>query len=321
MPALDMAFAPVRYTLTVDTPSTAADLRRSVSRTLAANGYVVTRGYTHPTFVTIDLEKPDLFGCRLAYLLVVTDQPRLPLKQVTELGRRGAADGRLLVVISQRGGDGQLSFEEFLERLGGDVPRWRALTDDYHAALLQAAQNQLPQGHVGPAWRLLEELAADGLEFALGRRARRMGGRSSGSRVPDILIVSPDGYLYLLDAKAAASPFDASWPNLRALGEYVDQQKERQRGSFTVDGALLVSSHFAQDKAALTDLALEFRGEHGVMLSFLSAETLSTIVGEVRDNIDIRNALQWRKVFQGGAVSVAAFTRELRRARDQRVSR
>jgi hypothetical protein len=148
-----------------------------------------------------------------------------------------------------------------------------------------------------------------------------MGGRSSGSRVPDILIVSPDGRLYLLDAKAAESPFDASWPNLRALGEYVEQQKERQRGSFPVDGALIVSSQFAQDETALTRLSLEFQAQHGVMLSFLSAETLSAIVRDVRDNVDVRNALQWRKVFQGGAVSVAALTRELRRVRDQRISR
>jgi hypothetical protein len=292
-----------------------------VCRTLAANGYVVTRGYTHPSYVSIDCEKPDLFGCRLAYLLAVTDKTRLAPGQVAELGRRSAADGRQLIVVSQEGGDGQLSFEEFLDRLGGEVPRWRALTDEYHSSLRDAARNRLPQGHTGPAWRLLEELAADGLEFAFGRRARRLGGRSSGSRVPDILIVSPDERLYLLDAKAADSPFDASWPNLRALGEYVDQQKERQRGSFPVDGALLVSSGFAQEEAILTQLALEFRGQHGVMLSFLSAETLSAIVRGVRNNVGIRNALQWRKIFQGGAVSIAAYEREVRRVRDQRVSR
>ena len=37
--------------------------------------------------------------------------------------------------------------------------------------------------------------------------------------------------------------------------------------SFPVNGALVVSSRFAQDETALTQLSLEFSGEHGVTLS------------------------------------------------------
>lgn len=292
-----------------------------MSRTLAASGYVVTRGYTHPSYVEIHCEKPDVFGCRLSYLLAVTDQPRLSPAQVSELGRRGAALGRLLLVLSRDGAEGQLSLAEFFASLGGEVPRWRALTEDYHATLVKAARNRLPTGYPGPAWRLFEELAADGLEFALGRRVRRLGGRTPGSRVPDVLVVSPDQRLYLLDSKAASGPLDASWPKLRPLGEYVEQQKERQRGSFSPDGALVVSSRFTQTDDTLTATALEFRAEHGVILSFLTATTLSAIVKSMRDNVGIRNSLQWRRVFQGGPVSLAAFDRELGRAREQRVPR
>lgn len=301
--------------------SPARRLRTSISRTLAANGYTVTRGYPHPSFIAIDCERSDVFGCRLRYLLAVTDEPVLPTQQAAELRRRSLAAGRQLVVVAQKGGRGQLSFEEFLDRLGGEVPRWRALTDEYHRDLLLAARNRLPQGHRGPAWRVFEDLTADGLEFALGRQVRRLGGRSSGSRVPDVLVVSPDERLFLLDAKAAAHAFDASWPHLRALGEYVIQQKERQRGSFPVDGAILVSARYAQNDATLTNLTLQFRAEFGVMLSFLTANALSAIVLLTRDNIALRNALQWRRVFQGGAVTVTSFERELRRAQAQRVGR
>lgn len=298
----------------------AADLRRSVTRTLAASGYAVTRGFPHPTYIEIHCERVDAFGCRLMYYLAVTDEPRLPANHVPELERRSAALGRSLVVISREGGPGQLVFEDFFLRLGGEVPKWRALTEEYHGALRAAARNRLPNDYRGPAWRLLEDLAADGLEFALGRRVRRLGGRLSGSRVPDVLLLSPDDRLYLIDAKASRAGFDASWPNLRALAEYVDQQRERQRGSYPVAGALVVSSQFKQDEQGLMALAVEFQAEHGLMLTFLSAETLSGIVGAMRENVDIRGALQWRRVFQGGAVSAAAFAKELQRARTQRVS-
>src|ERR1044072_4533341 len=167
-----------------------SELRRSVSRTLAANGYVVTRGYTHPKYVEIDYEKADVFGCRMPYRLAVTDQPNLPPELTVEIARRAAAAGRQLVVVSQQGAQGQLPLTDFLERLGGEVPRRRALTDDYHAALELAAKNELPSNHPGPAWRAFEELVADGLEVGFGRRARRLGGRQSGSRVPDVLVVS-----------------------------------------------------------------------------------------------------------------------------------
>jgi len=299
----------------------ALDLRRSISRTLTASGYVVTRGYRHPSHVTIDCERSDTFGCRLAYLVAVTDHECLPARQVAELRRRCEADGRLLVVVSREGTANQLALREFLDRLGGDVPKWRALTEEFHDHLLRAARNDLPDGESGPAWRLLEELVSDGLEFALGRRARRLGGRSPGARVPDTLVVSPDERLYLLDSKAAASPFDVNWSSLRSLGEYVHQQRERQRGSIALDGALIVSSNFAQDAPSLTKVALEFSAQHRVMLSFLSAETLSRIVSTIRNNVDVRNALQWRKIFRGGLVDFAIFEQELQGLRSQRVER
>jgi hypothetical protein len=292
-----------------------------MTRTLAANGYVVTRGYAHPDYLEIGCEKSDVFGCELRYLVAVTDRKELDGSQVEALARRCSTEGRILVVVGREGAPGQLPLGEFFDRLGGEVPRWRALTGDYHRAIRTAARNRIPRGHRGPAWRLLEDLAADGLEFSFGRRARRLGGRTPGARTPDVLVVAPDLRLYLLDAKAASSPFDASWPNLRALGEYVDQQRERQRGSFAVNGAVIVSSGFAQREAALARTSLEFAQEHRVALAFLPAEVLSTVVAAMREHIDVRNAVQWRRVLQGGLVTTTAFEQELRRTCQQRVSR
>ena len=144
-------------------------------------------------------------------------RPTFRLKRLWELGRRSKADGRLLVVVSQAGGEGQLSLEEFLERLGGEVPRWWALTDEYHAALRSAARNRLPQGR-----------CRAGLE-ASSRNLQQTGWSSPSGAAPDGWVAGvPDrGVPDTLIASSEWAPlsprrqgrslvlFDASWPNLR----------------------------------------------------------------------------------------------------------
>ena len=132
----------------------------------------------------------------------------------------------------------QLGWTEFLEVMGGAVPSWKALTDEYLEHLQKASKNEIPSGLTGEAWWIFESLVADGLEFCFGRRVNRLGGQRRGQRVSDMVAPLPDFSVVVVDAKASGPGFDANAGSLRALAEYVNKQKQRQQGGGDVVAAL-----------------------------------------------------------------------------------
>ena len=214
-----------------------------------------------------------------------------------------------------------MSPEELVEALGGAVPSWRALSEEFEDALLVASRNELPPGHQGEAWRLFEDLVADGLEFVFGRRVIRLGARLRGERVSDLQAVTPNDLVLVVDAKAASAGFDVVWDELRPLVEYVKRQRDRQKGQPDVFGALVVSSKFKQDLATATKRAHEFLGETKIPLSLMEAETLATSVKLFRDRPDLRNAIRWNSILTGGLIDPKSIEAEVRAASTERISR
>lgn len=252
-------------------PSVAAAVR-----TLLVGGYDLdSGGERQPTHLEIRCEKPSVFGVRVRFLIAITDTSAFTAGQIDEIKRLGAQENRAVVFVGRDSTDDQLGWQEFLSTLGGEVPSWRAVSPTYSSSLLTASTNKLPPGTTGEAWLLFEDLVCDGLEFIFGRRAHRLGGRRRGQRVSDIIAVLPTTELLIVDAKAAGDPFDASWPALRALVEYVKKQQRRQQGYNLVESAVLVSSRFKQSSSTLQDLSNTFLAETRVPLVFVSAETLA----------------------------------------------
>ena len=195
-----------------------------------------------------------------------------------------------------------ISWEDFVEVLGGAVPTWHALTQEYEPALLTAAQNDFPSGMTGEAWLIFEDLVAYGLEFMFGRRVRRLGGRKRGRPVSDMQAQTPQGDIVVVDTKASALGFDLGWPELRPLVEYVKRQRERQRGHLQLIGALVVSSAFQQTEDRMQELSRDFFGETRVPVSFIVADVLANSVRLFRTRPDVRNGIRWNRILTGGHI-------------------
>jgi hypothetical protein len=142
-----------------------------------------------------------------------------------------------------------------LDAFGGAVPSWRALGPEYLQNLQTASCNRLPIGQKGEAWRLFEQLVADGLEFGFARRVRRLGAEKRGSRLCDMTAQIPEGQILVVDAKATETSFDAAIHNLRPLIEYTNNQRLRQRGYNDVLAALVISKDFNQDASELASIS------------------------------------------------------------------
>jgi len=307
-----------------DAPATPADFTVATavsvaSRTLTAAGFTVTNCIRQRSHAALECERPDLLGSTVRYLVALCEGRFPPPDDIPNIRRDAAREDRLLVMVAETGGDDWLAWSDFLLALGGAVPIWRALGPGYDSALLTLSRNELPEGLKGEAWRLFEEAVADGLEFLFGRRVLRLGGAARGTRVADLLAHTPDGRLLIVDAKASSKSFDAAWPELRALGEYVQKQQARQRGGIEVAAALVVAPVFKQEPEALAAVAGEFLAERRVPVTFATASTLLHMVATARDRPRLRPALRWSNVVcQPRLITDEHFDVEVRAAERER---
>jgi hypothetical protein len=293
----------------------------TATRTLRAAGFDITNVVRHPAHIEYQCEREDAFGANVRYLIVISpgDEPSLDLVFAT---KEASASGRTVVSVARLGGTSCLSWNEFLSVLGGAVPTWRALDDSYPDALRSASRNKLPTGASGEAWRLFEEGVADGLEFIFGHRVKRMGGVQRFKPLPDMLALTPDDLLMLVDAKAAGEGlYEVERSKLRALAEYVERQRARQIGTVPVGTALIVAGSF-EPKSSLGAICNDFMADNQVSLGLLEVETLLRLVQSLRDDPTLRKKLRWRRLFyRAGLIPSKLVEEELRAARSESWSR
>ncbi len=285
-------------------------------------GFTITNSRRQPIHIEIHCERPDLFGSVVYYLIVICDADEPPLTDIPNIRKEAQQLGRMLVVVCKHGGPTWISWQDFLDSLGGAVPSWRALGTDYVTILLDSAANKLPANVTGEAWQIFEDAVSDGFEFVLGNRVNRLGGKRRGRRVSDMVAQTPDHHVLVLDAKASATPYNVSWNDLRPLIEYTKSQVTRQRGHFEVHGAILVAKEFLQKPDRLTSLSGDFLAESKVPLTFLKAEYLGNLVNTLGKEPMLRTSIKWNQVFcRGGLLERRQISGELDSARAERYAR
>jgi hypothetical protein len=297
----------------------------TATRTLQAAGFDITSVVRHAGHIEYECEREDAFGANVPYMIIIAAGD--PTSSDLDFAiKEASAAGRTVVTVAAVGGPAWLSWSEFLSVLGGAIPSWRALDDTYAGALRTASRNELPSGASGEPWRLFEEAVADGLEFVFGQRVKRMGGVQRFKPLPDMLALTPDGLLMLVDAKAAAGGlYEVERPKLRPLAEYVSRQRTRQSGGLPLGSALIVAGSF-EPIGSLDTICNDFMSQHQVPLAVLEIETLLILVVSLRDNPSLRTKLRWRHLFyraglirsksvvdELGAAQSESWSRELRR--------
>lgn len=292
------------------------------TRTLLAAGYKITASSRHPNHIEYECERSDTFGASVPYTIVVCDTDQPPAREVQAARVVANHKGRVFLVVAKASGSDWISWTDFVEALGGAVPNWRALGPTYPGVVNSSATNAKPPEVIGEPWQIFEDAIADGLEFLLGHRVRRLGGRRRGRVVSDLLGRTPDDRVIVIDAKASSSPCEVSWPGLRPLVDYVTTQRIRQQGQLEVSGAVLVAARFQQSADRLQELSAQFLADTRVPLSYLQAADLVAMVIELSRRPELRNGIRWRRILcAGGVVSLAVFRDEIQSAGEQRINR
>jgi hypothetical protein len=289
------------------------------SRTLRAAGYEVFEFQRSLNRAEFRCRISSRLGAVIRFMFCFTSGDEFPDNQIEELQHLAESQALSLILVSQKGSEGGMSWSDFLRAMGGAVPSWRALQTNFRHALLVASRNKLPEDEVGEAWALFEDLIRDGLEFVLGRKVRSFGGRRRGQKVSDMIAQLPNFDLLVVDAKATEKCFDASWPQMRPLVEYVKKQQLRQSGLNNVIAALIVSSQFKQNEHQLRGISDAFIAETRVPACFMTAETLAILIETFRASPLLRNAVQWSAVFTGGLVAEDKVLKLIEEARSEYV--
>ena len=292
-----------------------------VVRTLLAAGGEIVESHDQIRHTELSVDLPNIFGTRSGFLIAVTDQPGYSAEEIASIRAEARRAQRSALLGAATAGDDWQLVDDLLSALGGAVPSWRALESTYEDALVTASRNRLPHGMSGEPWALFEDLVADGLEYTLGRRVRRLGGRKRGRKVSDMLAQLPDGRILVVDAKATETALDASLPNLRPLQEYTANQRRLQHGQNEVFGALIVNSRIQQNATTLDGVSRGFYAAVSVPVSFLEATALARLVSLCRETPTVRNGIAWNEMFAGGLVTQANATKVVESARLQRVAR
>jgi hypothetical protein len=292
------------------------------TRTLIASGYRISEVQRQPNHIELYCERRDIFGVTVNYVFCIVDLPQPSDDEVRFVKRRATTEGLTFVLIAQDAGPNWLSWYEFLEVLGGAVPQWRALTADYGILTSCLGRNELPTGMNGEAWKLFEDAVADGFEFVLGHRARRLGARLRGEPVADVLLRTPDDKIIVVDAKASKAAFSVGADEVRPIREYVKRQRQRQQGDLLVNGALIVANAFEQDDPRLVEISNEVLSDISVPLAFLETPTLVEMVTAFSSGPYLRNKLRWARVLcRVGRIPAEEFKQEYASTRKEYVSR
>lgn len=203
--------------------------------------------------------------------------------------------------------------DKFYEILGGPVTSGIILAADLPDLLDTLGKNALPDGMSGTPDDIFEDYVKECLQFLVNAPAWRYGQDRRFEKLPDGLILGREGLLLLFDAKAYAGGFPVSADDIRRFVSYVrDFAEKYEQALGRVHCFLVVSASFEQGAKALSDRSDEVYAECQTKLCFMEAKTLGRTVELVKENISLRNSINWRSVFSHVFVNEAPVESQLK---------
>jgi len=285
-------------------------------RTLLLSGFHLDRiQRLMPATAILHMHSFTAFGHSLPFVLLYgPEEVLLPHKRQFEKLAEGGNSFPITIGTCSIENIPHFDIKQFFRLLGGPIES-RIVHDDTLSALLNdLGHNRLPEGFVGEPNDLLEEFSKQSLQYVLGGQGRRYGRDRSFEKLPDGVVFDTVGTVLLLDTKAYAEGFPVSADDLRRFSDYTERFNNQYSAYFgRVHALIVVSSEFTQTDRQLTDRRNEFYGRCQTALTFIKAEDLGLIVKLIRENVMLRPAVDWKRLFSQLTVSVGDVSNEIQR--------
>ncbi|MCW5941793.1 MAG: hypothetical protein KIS66_06160 [Fimbriimonadaceae bacterium] len=277
-------------------------LKARVIRALVGSGFTVLEGRTRSNYFECYCERFDLFGVRVRYLVILTDQC-LNGADAASIASRAKQDAIAPVIVSDVvqaeifDGSPLLTVDQFTDRLGGPILSMLPFQPPFADRLGQLGVNVLPAGLVGEPDTLFEEYVHAGLQFLIGGRVIKYGQERLFEAVPDGVAINQGAPLLLYDAKAYKEGYEVTADAIRQFSDYVRSFHRKYEASLgRLTAFVVVSGKFADSELSLQDRSHNFLADSGISLSFLTAATLGEIVNILSGQPLFRRSINWAKI-------------------------
>ncbi len=294
----------------------------TVIRTLAVNGFVISRVARRTYGMHVDCERIDLFGNAIPYRILLAERD-LSKAELAAAARNANRAGFSPVLI---GGDpiGKMTafpIGSFQARLGGPVLSLLPFLPEYGARLETLGGNAHVPGLVGDPEDLYEEHVYSGLQFVLNSRVVRYGNQYTGTVLPDGAAIVGGRPLLMYDAKAASGAgYSVSRETIRQFADYVNHFHRSYEAFLGRLHAFLVVSSDFRSGSNMSGRSAELIAECGVPLVYMKSATLAYLVSRMARKPVLRNILRWPEVFTPPEITKSAIDKGIKSVDRERLA-
>jgi hypothetical protein len=275
-----------------------ADDVRTVMRTLAVNGFTVSRVTRRSYGMLVYCERIDLFGTSIPYVVVMAERD-LSAAELTGALRTARNQGSNPILV---GGDASgkmaaFSLAAFEAKLGGPIDSFLPLERSYGERLRRLGSNTRVDGLTGDPEDLYEKYVYAGLQFVLNSRVVRYGQRFTGAILPDGVAIVAGRPLFMYDAKASARGYTVSRDAIRQFADYIRRFHSSYETYLGRLNAFVVLSTAFQATGTKVSRSAELHSECGVPLVYMSSATLAHLVAVTAKRPILRGVMRWPEIF------------------------
>lgn len=268
--------------------------------TLIINGFHIHHVDRFSANQIIHTYKYDRLGAQVRYS-VLFSQDNNETAVLQSLQKSAATFNALPIMVNDNLQSNKINSytqEKFFDFFGGVVNTGLILIPNLSQILDELGHNKLPDGLTGVPEDLLELYTSECLQYIFESPTRRYGSDRLFEKLPDGIILCKGRFMILFDAKAYKDGFNFDSKTINSLKGYVEEFTKKYSSYFgSIFTVIVVSGHFNDSHNALEGRADELYKLCNCKISTITGKELGNIVQLVKDNLNIRNSIDWKNVF------------------------
>jgi hypothetical protein len=294
-----------------------------VIATLVTNGFHISKieRISSGNYL-LDIYKIDLFGARVNYCMLFSEdsQPSAVIDTLISKSKRENSNPVLISDHLQNDNCANYSNKKFYDFFGGIVNTGLILIPTLPEILATLGHNKLPKNLEGDPDDLLEMYSKECLQFALSSPTRRYGKDRLFESLPDIVVLSKDKFMVVIDTKAYEKGYSIQADDIKRFASYVEDFENRYSSYCGhVYTFLVVSGHFEDGKRSLENRSNELYKLCKCKLSCIESKELAMIVQLLLSNNNIKGSINWKNILSDLIITKQLVISEINRIHKDKI--
>ena len=204
--------------------------------------------------------------------------------------------------------------EKFFDFFGGIINTGLILISNLTDILDRLGHNKLIDEINGEPNDLHEIYVSECLQFIMNSPTRRFGRERLFESLPDVVVLSKDGFMILIDSKSYADGFDFKSDDIKRFASYVIDFEKRYSQYFgRIFSFTVISGHFNDSIDSLSNRSNDLYKLCNCKLSCIKSIELAKIVRLIQTKPELRGSINWQNIFSELIIETKMIQQELNR--------